>query len=164
MTEEQHQEAGTISAPALHESAAFPPLVRLLAVLFVAALTTFALWSLPALSSVPWDFASLSTFALAAVLIGWVGWWMVFSRTRLQEGELVQTWLWDKQVKAHEVATFKIVHWPWLQLIVSPRMLVRRRNGSITWIHSANPGLLVNFGEAVVRQRMLQKSTASGDN
>ncbi|MFT4240880.1 MAG: hypothetical protein QM569_01245 [Acidovorax sp.] len=133
------------------ESAAFPPLVRALAVLIVAALAAFALWSLPALRGVEWSFASLSTFALAGVLIAWVGWWMVFSRTRFAGDELVQTWLWDKHVKAHEVATFKIVHWPWLRAIVSPRMLVRRRNGSITWVHAADPALLAAFGEAVVR-------------
>jgi len=48
------------------------------------------------------------------------------------------------------VATFKIVHWPWLQGLVAPRMLVRRRNGSIAWMHSADPRLLV----AVVQQGM----------
>jgi len=140
------------AATLLLDSAAYPPLVRKLAVVIVLALAAFAAWSLPALQEAEWNFTALSTFALAAVLIAWVGWWMVFSRTRLQEDEVVQTWLWDKHVKAREVATFKIVHWPWLSFIVSPRMLVRRRNGSITWIHSADPALLVAFGHAVVRQ------------
>lgn len=139
--------------PAPSDSAAYPPLVRALAVVIVAALAAFALWSLPTLRGAQWNFTSLSTFALSAVLIVWVGWWMVFSRTRYANGELVQTWLWDKHVKAHEVATFKIVHWPWLRFIVSPRMLVRRRNGSLTWIHSSDPALLVAFGESVVRQQ-----------
>lgn len=138
------------------ESAAYPPLVRRLAVGMVAALAAFAAWSVPALREAQWNFTSLSTFALAGVLIGWVGWWMVFSRTRLDGTELIQTWLWDKRVKAGEVATFKIVHWPWLAFIVSPRMLVRRRNGSITWIHSADPALLVAFGHAVVQQGAAQ--------
>lgn len=152
---DEQEPAALAAQPALAESAAYPPLVRKLAVVIVLALAAFAVWSLPALKEADWNFTSLSTFALAAVLIGWVGWWMVFSRTRLQESAggsaLVQTWLWDKQVKAHEVATFKIVHWPWLAFIVSPRMLVRRRNGSITWIHCADPALLVAFGHAVVR-------------
>ena len=136
------------------ESAAYPPLVRVMAVAIVLALASFAAWSAPALSDAQWSFASLSTYALAAVLIAWVGWWMVFSRTRYQDGELTQTWLWDKRVQAREVATFKIVHWPWLQGLVAPRMLVRRRNGSIAWMHSADPRLLVAFGEAVVQQGM----------
>lgn len=136
------------------ESAAYPPLVRVMAVAIVLALAAFAAWSAPSLSDAQWSFASLSTYALAAVLIAWVGWWMVFSRTRYQDGELTQTWLWDKRVQAREVATFKIVHWPWLQGLVAPRMLVRRRNGSIAWMHSADPRLLVAFGEAVVQQGM----------
>ena len=143
----------TQDATAPRESAAYPPLVRVLAVVIVAALAVLALVTLPALRGAAWDFTNLSTLALAAVLIVWVGWWMVFSQTRFADDEVVQTWLWDKRVRAHEVATFKIVHWPWLRAIVSPRMLVRRRNGSITWIHSADPALLVAFGEAVVRSQ-----------
>lgn len=136
------------------ESAAFPPLVRALAVLIVASLAALAAWSLPTLSEADWNFTALSTFGLAAVVIGWVGWWMVFSRTRLVGDTVVQTWLWDKEVHAADVATFKIVHWPWVQAIIAPRMLLRRRGGSITWIHSADPALLVAFGHAVVRQGM----------
>ncbi|MEG1733479.1 MAG: hypothetical protein RR283_00475, partial [Comamonas sp.] len=112
------------------------------------------------LREVQWSFATLSTYGLAGVLLAWVGWWMVFSRTRYADDELVQTWLWDKRVHAREVATFKIVHWPWLQFIVSPRMLVRKRNGGMTWMHSADVRLLVAFGESVVRQGM-QPSASS---
>lgn len=145
--------AGDTAPPGARESAAYPPLVRGLAMAIVAALAALALWSLPALRGAQWSFAGLSTFALVAVLIVWVGWWMVFSRTRFDHDTLVQTWLWDKRVTAREVATFKIVHLPWLHSIVSPRMLVRRHNGSLTWIHSADPALLVAFGESVVRQQ-----------
>lgn len=150
---------GGEAAPIDIESAAFPPLVRALAVLIVAGLAAFALWSLPALRAAEWNFTALSTFALAAVLIGWVGWWMVFSRTRFCGDAVVQTWLWDKRVRVQDVATFKIVHWPWLQAIVAPRMLVRRRGGGITWVHAADPALLVAFGQAVIRQGMAQPGT-----
>ncbi len=136
----------------LLESAAYPPAVRGLAVAIVVALGAFAAWSVPALRGAQWSFTSLATFCLAGVLIAWVGWWMVFSRTRFTGDALLQSWLWDKKVHIREVATFKIVHWPWLSGIVAPRMLVRRRNGSIAWVHSADPLLLVAFGEAVVRQ------------
>ncbi len=142
------------------ESAAYPTAVRCLSVVIVLALAGFALWSAPSLREVQWSFATLSTYGLAGVLLAWVGWWMVFSRTRYADDELVQTWLWDKRVHAREVATFKIVHWPWLQFIVSPRMLVRKRNGGMTWMHSADVRLLVAFGESVVRQGM-QPSASS---
>ncbi|WCM86947.1 hypothetical protein [Acidovorax sp. NCPPB 3576] len=140
------------SEAALLESAAYPPLVRGLAVVIVVALGAFAAWSVPALRGAQWSFTSLATFCMAGVLIAWVGWWIVFSRTRFTGDTLLQSWLWDKKVHIREVATFKIVHWPWLSGIVAPRMLVRRRNGSIAWMHSADPALLVAFGEAVVRQ------------
>ncbi|MFD1838562.1 hypothetical protein [Paracidovorax cattleyae] len=136
------------------ESAAFPPLVRLLAVAIVGGLAAFALWSIPALRGAQWTFPALATFGLAAVLIGWVGWWMVFSRTRFSDAEggvIVQTWLWDKRVRAADVASFKIVHWPWFQAVIAPRILLRRRGGGITWVHAADAGLLVAFGESVVR-------------
>lgn len=142
------------------ESAAYPPLVRALAVAIVAALAALALWSAPALRAAQWPFASLATYGLAGVLIAWVGWWMVFSRTRFADGELVQTWLWDKRVHAREVATLKIVHWPWAQAIVAPRLLVRRRNGGITWVHSADARLLLAFAECVVRQGAAQRPAA----
>lgn len=154
MTEDQQPAPSRDRQSPVLESAAYPPLVRGLAVLIVVALAGFASWSAPALSGMQWTFASLATYGLAAVLIVWAGWWMVFSRTQYQDGQIVQTWLWDKRVHAREVATFKIVHWPWLQFIVAPRMLVRRRNGSITWIHCADARLLVAFGESVVRQGM----------
>lgn len=153
---------GEAALPVL-ESAAFPALVRALAVLIVTSLAAFALWSIPALSEADWNFTALSTFALTAVVIGWVGWWMVFSRTQLAGDTVVQTWLWDKRVSASDVATFKIVHWPWVQAIVAPRMLVRRRGGGITWIHSADPALLVAFGHAVVRQGMAQPTPRQPD-
>ena len=59
-------------SPAALESAAYPPLVRVMAVAIVFALAAFAAWSAPALSDAQWSFASLSTYALAAVLIAWV--------------------------------------------------------------------------------------------
>jgi hypothetical protein len=141
------------------ESAAFPPLVRLLAFVIVGGLAAFALWSLPALRGAQWTFPALATFGLAAVLIGWVGWWMVFSRTRFSSSEdnedgggvILQTWLWDKRVRAADVASFKIVHWPWFQAVIAPRILLRRKGGGITWVHAADAGLLVAFGQAVVR-------------
>ncbi len=62
-----------------------------------------------------------------------MGWWMVFSRTRFRStedgGVIVQTWLWDKRVRAADVASFKIVHWPWFQAVIAPRILLRRKGG-----------------------------------
>ncbi len=129
---------------------AYPLPVRGLAVLLVAALAFYGLRVLPALRTADWNFTGLSTVALALVCIGWVAWWIVFSRTRLEGDELLQTWLWDKRVRADEVASFKLVHLPSLQAVLSPRLLVRRRQGGITWFHAADAGLLMAFASRVV--------------
>ncbi|MGE8318312.1 MAG: hypothetical protein ACN6O3_06155 [Comamonas sp.] len=141
---------------------AYPPLVRALAVAIVAALAACGLYSLPTLRAVHWSFASLATYGLAAVLIVWVGWWIWFSRTQLDGDELLQTWLWDKRVQARDVATFKIVHWPWFAAIVSPRMLVRKKSGLVIWMHAADAQLLAAFGERVVQAQIKKAPPETG--
>ena len=131
------------------ESPAYPPLVRTLAVILVVDVVGFGLWSVPALHSADWYAGSLAVLALAMVCIVWVGYWILNSRTRLEGDLLTQTWLWTKREHAGEVAQLKLVHWRWLERVVAPRLLVRRRNGAITWVHSADARLLEGFAERV---------------
>ena len=135
--------------PAALESPAYPPLVRILAVILVVDLIGFGIWSLPALSGASWSMGSIVLFGLAAVCIAWMGYWIVNSRTRLDGDVLTQTWLWNKREHAADVAHLKLVHWRWLERIIAPRLLVRRRNGAVTWIHSADARLLTGFAERV---------------
>ncbi len=136
------------------ECAAYPLSLRVLAGVLVAALAFYAVRVLPELRAAQWSFTGLATLALAGVLIVWVAWWIVFSRTRLQDDRLVQTWLWDKRVQAYEVASFKLVYLPWLRAVVSPRLLVRRHQGGISWFHAADAELLLAFAaEVVARQQ-----------
>jgi len=136
-------------APVSLESPAYPRFVRILAVIFVVDLIAFGLWSMRALSSESWTYGSIALFGLAAVCIAWMGYWIVNSRTRLEGDELTQTWLWTKHVRASEVAQLKLVHWPWLQSVIAPRLLVRRRNGAVGWFHSADARLLTEFAQRV---------------
>ena len=131
------------------ESPAYPRFVRILAVIFVVDLIAFGLWSVPALSDASWTVGSMVLFGLAAVCIAWMGYWIVNSRTRLEGDQLTQTWLWTKRVQASEVAQLKLVHWPWLQKVIAPRLLVRRRNGATGWFHSADAQLLTEFAKRV---------------
>jgi hypothetical protein len=135
-------------------STAFPALVRVLAVALTAALAVSAVWSLPALRSANWTHTGLAVLALSALCVAWVGYWIVFSRTRLDGDVLVQTWLWDKRVNAGDVAQLKLVHWRPLDGLMAPRLLVRRRNGGITWFQSADARLLTAFGERVAARSM----------
>lgn len=137
---------------AVLEGPAYPPLLRVLAVVVVVGLLGAGVWSLPALRAVEWSSPSLLVFSLAAGLMGWVAWWMVYSHTRLEGTALLQTWLWDKRVQAHEVATFKLVHWRRLEWLVAPRLLVRKRNGAIAWFYCADVAVLYAFAQKVVQQ------------
>jgi hypothetical protein len=145
-------------APVTLESPAYPPFVRTLAVILVIDLIGFGLWSLPALQSADWSAVSLVVFALAFVCIVWIGYWILYSRTRLEGDVLTQTWLWTKREHAADVAQLKLVHWRWLERVIAPRLLVRRRNGSVTWFHSADARLLTAFAERVAARVMNKKA------
>ncbi len=135
------------------ECQAYPLPLRVLAVALVAALAFYAWRALPELRTAQWSFTGGATLVLASVLIAWVAWWIVFSRTRLEGDEIVQTWLWDKRVQAQEVASFKLVYLRSLQAVISPRLLVRRRQGGITWFHAADAELLMAFATRVVEHQ-----------
>ena len=137
---------------AVLESPAYPPLLRVLSVVIVVDVIGFALWSLPALRSTTWSAGSLALLSLAGIGVLWMGWWIVYSRTRLEGDVLSQTWLWNRRAHANEVTQLKLVHLRPLQKIVAPRLLVRRRNGAIAWFHSADPVLLTAFAERVAAQ------------
>ena len=134
------------------ESPAYPPLLRVLSVVIVVDVIGFALWSLPALRSTTWSSGSLALLSLAGIGVLWMGWWIVYSRTRLDGDVLSQTWLWNRRAHANEVTQLKLVHLRPLQKIIAPRLLVRRRNGAIAWFHSADPTLLTAFAERVAAQ------------
>ena len=134
------------------ESPAYPPLLRVLSVVIVVDVIGFALWSLPALRSTTWSAGSLALLSLAGIGVLWMGWWIVYSRTRLDGDVLSQTWLWNRRAHASEVTQLKLVHLRPLQKIIAPRLLVRRRNGAIAWFHSADPVLLTAFAERVAAQ------------
>ena len=134
------------------ESPAYPPLLRVLSVVIVVDVIGFALWSLPALRSTTWSAGSLALLSLAGIGVLWMGWWIVYSRTRLEGDVLSQTWLWNRRAHANEVTQLKLVHLRPLQKVIAPRLLVRRRNGAIAWFHSADPVLLTAFAERVAAQ------------
>jgi len=138
-------------APVL-ESPAYPPLLRVLAVVIVVDMVGLGLWSLPSLRSTAWSTSSLVVLSLAAVGVVWMGYWIVYSRTRLEGDVLSQTWLWNRRADARDVTQLKLVHWRLLQRIIAPRLLVRRRNGAVGWFHSADPQLLTAFAERVAQQ------------
>ncbi|MDM0004001.1 hypothetical protein QTI51_03535 [Variovorax sp. J22G73] len=149
MSEHATESATESATKSATEGAAFPPLLRTLAVVLVVDLFAFGIWSLPSLRTAEWTTSALVVMAIAALCVVWVGYWIVYSRTRLEGDELVQTWLWDKRVKAQDVAQLKLVHIRMLERLIAPRLLVRRRMGGITWFHAYDPQVLIAFGQRV---------------
>ncbi|VTU39495.1 hypothetical protein H4CHR_04707 [Variovorax sp. PBS-H4] len=142
------------------ESPAYPPLVRILAVVLIVDLLAFGLWSLPALRSAVWSTPSLLLFGGATACIAWVGYWIVYSRTRLEGDVLTQTWIWNRRADAAKVTQLKLVHWRWVDRIVAPRLLVRQ-GPAVTWFHSADARLLTRFAERVAERLPLDRATSS---
>ena len=140
---------GSSSAPL--ESAAFPPLLRTLAVVLVVDIFAFALWSLPSLRTTTWSTSALVVFGIAVLCVVWVGYWIVYSRTRLEGDVLTQTWIWTRRAHAAEVTKLKLVHWRALDRIIAPRLLVRQ-GPAVTWFHSADPRLLTGFAQRVAER------------
>ena len=145
-------------SPVTLESPAYPPFVRILAVVLIVDLIGVGLWSLPTLRSAEWSTPSLVLFGLAALCIVWIGYWIVYSRTRLEGDVLSQTWLWNKREQAADVSQLKLVHWRWVDRIIAPRLLVRRRNGAVTWFHSSDARLLTGFAERVAERMTMKKA------
>ncbi len=146
--------SSVLSASDTLRSPAYPRSLRILTVVLLADLLLFGLWSLPALQSTSWSAGSLLLWGLAGLSVYWVGWWVMYSQTELQGDTLRQTWIWNKRVTVQEASQLKLVHWPGLQAIMAPRLLVRKRNGGVVWIHSANPELLTRFCERVAHQTL----------
>ena len=142
------------------ESPAFPRVARVLAVVLLIDLVVMGLWLAPRLLAVDWSISSAFLFVSAALLVLWMGSWIIRSRTRLDNGVLTQTWLWDKRAQVTEVASVKLVYIPWLQRVIAPRLLIRRRGGGVTWFHSADPQLLLEFVGQVAQRDLTRTAPA----
>lgn len=140
------------------ESAAFPAFTRGLTVAMMAVLIVMGAAQVPQLRAADWSTSGAVLFGSTALLVLWMGTWIVRSRTRLDDDVLTQTWLWNKRVRVAEVASLKLVFLPWFQRVMAPRLLVRQRGGGMTWIHSADPQILLEF-MARVAQRDPTKKT-----
>ena len=140
------------------ESPAFPRIARVLVLVLLVDLVLMGLWVSPRLLGADWSASSALLFVSAALLVLWMGIWILRSRTRLEDDVLIQTWLWDKRIRVVEVASLKLVYIPWLQRWIAPRLLVRRRGGGVTWFNSADPQILLEF-VAKVAQRDLTSTS-----
>ena len=139
------------------ESPAFPAFTRGLTVAMMVVLIVMGAAQVPQLRAADWSTSGAVLFGSTALLVLWMGTWIVRSRTRLDDDVLTQTWLWNKRVRVAEVASLKLVFLPWFQRVMAPRLLVRQRGGGMTWIHSADPQILLEFMARVAQRDSTRK-------
>jgi hypothetical protein len=100
-----------------------------------------------------WTVSSLLLMIGAWLVIAWLGYWIVHSRTRLEGPLLVQTWIWTKRARIDDVAHLKLVYVPGLSWLLAPRLLVRQRSGGVQWFQASDPQLLRSFCERVAAHK-----------
>ena len=120
------------------EGSAFTWLIKLLASLLVAALIY---WGVRASGSMVWQEFSLPAgllWGLAVAIIMVVYYWMLKSRTSIGQGVIVQTWLWQKQVRIKDIRQAKFIYIPYLSWLIAPRLIVRA-GPVMTVFYTADP-------------------------
>ncbi len=140
-------------APPAVEGPAFGRSARALATVVMLMLLAAA-WR--ALDGPAWVQASASVkwvLAGALAMMAWLYAWILRSRTRVADGWIVQSWLWDKRVEAAAIVNAKFVYLPGLAWLVAPRLIVRTRDGIVTQFHAADPAVLHAFAELTLALR-----------
>lgn len=128
---------------------AFPLGVRLLASVLVAAVLYWAVRSQEALGRVEWNGWTAAVIAFALALVLWSATWMWRSRTCVDPQGIRQTWLRDKRVAWRDISQARLVALPYLDALITPRLVVRPRGGGIVIFHSADRRVLQVFASYV---------------
>ncbi len=121
---------------------AFPLGVRLLATALVGALLAWGVRGLEALSGAHWNGWTATVLGTALVLVIWSLTWMWRSRTRVDADGIHQSWIRDKQVAWGDITQARLIAIPYLDFLVTPRLVVRPRGGGAVVFHSADPRVL----------------------
>ena len=133
------------SANAFAEGPAFPWLVKGLSCLLVLSLLAAA-WRLA--MDTPWSTWPGPTwvFILAAMgLIGYCQYWILFSRTRIDNLALCQTWMWRKRIALADITQAKFIYLPYLAWLSAPRLVLRVRGHGVVVFHAAQPSVMQAF-------------------
>lgn len=128
---------------------AFPLAVRLLASVLVAGLLYGALDSRAQLLGVDWNGWTATVVGLAMLMAVWSLVWMWCSRTGVDAQGIHQTWIRDRHVAWQDISQARLIAIPFLEGLVTPRLVVRPRGGGTMVFHSADPQVLRVFAAYV---------------
>lgn len=132
------------AAPPL-EGPAFPPLVKALALLLVAAMVAWGIRVADQLMGVDWTVSGALVVAIALVMVLWCASWIMRSRTSVDGTHIRQSWMWDKEVAVADVTQARLVGVPGLAWLVAPRLVVRARGRGLLVFHAADRRVLSAF-------------------
>jgi len=129
-------------APISAEGPSFPLTVKLMASLMMIALLV---WGWRVADEIAG--ASMSSggygFLLATVgVLVCCYWGMLRSRTSINMTHISQRWLWTKQVALAEVTQAKLVHLPYMNWLIAPRLMLKVKGRGLYTFHVADPAVL----------------------
>jgi hypothetical protein len=135
------------------EGPAFPPVVRLLATVFMAALFLWGVKASDEVLATSWDMSSAAVLIAALTLVVLCYAWILRSRTGISGTLIRQTWLWKKEVALADVVHIKFLYVPYLDWLISPRIIVRARGRGFVVFHAADPRVLAAFARLSLGER-----------
>lgn len=127
------------------EGPSFPLAVKFAATLLVAGTLS---WGLSAAESTAWRGLGAQGWlflALVAAVIGSGYWGILTSRTRIDEREIRQTWLWQKAVALADITQIKLIQVRGFEAIMVPRLVVRSRGLGLTTFQAGSPAVVAAF-------------------
>lgn len=134
------------SQPAV-EGAAFPLMVKLLASALMAALVFWGLRVAAEIIATTWSLGPALILVTAFGLVGLCYYWILNSRTAIDDTHIRQTWMWNKEVALADVAHIKFIFVPYLGWLIAPRMVIRARGRGLLVFHAADPEVLRRFAK-----------------
>ena len=126
------------------EGPAFPRSTKWLAGLLMAAIFYWGL-RLITTSAVGITWGSGSFMAMTTLLLAYVYYWMLISRTRIDAHHIEQTWLWPKRVEIAQITQVKFIFIPYMDWLIAPRMVVKVSGRGSYVFNAAEPRVLQAF-------------------
>ncbi len=132
------------------EGPAFPVATKLMAGLLMALLVYWSLrWALVAGVFQGGKVAGVLPESLlvagALALLFYIYYWMLVSRTRIDEHTIVQTWFIEKRVPLAGITQARLICIPHFEWLVAPRIVVRVQGRGSYVLHAADRRLWAAF-------------------
>ncbi|QTN26219.1 hypothetical protein HZ993_12775 [Rhodoferax sp. AJA081-3] len=144
------------------EGAAFPMAVKILASLFMAALLYWGTRAAHQIIGTGWSIHAALFMAVTFSVIAFCYYWILQSRTMIDENCIHQSWMWSKRVALADISQIKFVYVPYLQWLIAPRLIVRARGRGLFVFHAADNRVLQKFAHLSLGGAFFTGTTTTG--